>query len=236
MELLWESNQHLVHETLQPSRPRRSSRAHQRFCLHFPFCFPGSILSTPLPPTERELPGIPACPISGSIFFFFSLRRCPHSVFYHLRYLIWEVGQQRHLHNKLSIISQSRLRTQTRRAAPLGHHEDGKHTPTSTAYLRCPTGLLWLRPESAVRLLSGAARRGGWRWWRSTRSASTSNPYFYTNLRETEGRKRTHKHPFIHQTGHLFASVLYKYVCKNPNASLLQNNKMPPCSCTLAAW
>lgn len=145
------------------------------------------------PSHPMKLPGIPVCPISGSISFFLSVLLLPHGVFYYLRYLIWEVSQQRHLHNKLSTAPQSRLRTQAWRVGSSGHHIDGKHTHPLThapmAHLRCLPGLLWRRPESGVRLPSGAEQRGGWRWWRSTRSASTSNLYFYTNLREDRAQK-----------------------------------------------
>lgn len=83
---------------------------------------------------------------------------CPADFFYYLHALNWQLGQQRHLHSKRSIIITSA--TLTWHTAKSCHHgDDGKLK--CLPHLRCLTGLLWHQPVSTVRLVSGARRPGG---------------------------------------------------------------------------
>lgn len=88
-------------------------------------------------------------------------RLCPAA--FSITYIIW-IGR---LDNKdictiNSPLYHSLPATLTWHTAKPGHRdENGKHK--CVPYLQCLTGLLWHRPKSTVRLVSGAERRGGWR-------------------------------------------------------------------------
>lgn len=126
------------------------------------FFFLGSILLTPFPRTVVSCVRPPTPPPHPRLWWVGQFPRlCPAA--FSITYIIW-IGR---LDNKdictiNSPLYHSLPATLTWHTAKPGHRdENGKHK--CVPYLQCLTGLLWHRPKSTVRLVSGAERRGGWR-------------------------------------------------------------------------